>query len=181
MFCMFHVQYVHTTWECGLPYFVLHVLCTLPAVLIPHASSLQGVGTKAVTLCLEDLKKRFLKREAKELRMLSCCLRLPRELRSIPEVFPKVCATLQCGGNRRSELDQIEKTSGIPWGFGAMSTASWRSELCNLVQPCIQHLWNPGAELKGGEGGNGGRGLWGCTYNSRAKQRQQLELPTSDG
>ena len=35
----------------------------------------------------------------------------------------QVVATLQCGGNRRSELDQIEKTSGIPWGFGAMSTA----------------------------------------------------------
>ena len=37
----------------------------------------------------------------------------------------QVVATLQCGGNRRSELDQIEKTSGIPWGFGAMSTAQF--------------------------------------------------------
>eukprot|EP00438_Fugacium_kawagutii_P009339 Skav234557 [mRNA] locus=scaffold2556:480992:487967:+ [translate_table: standard] len=58
-----------------------------------------GIGTKSVTLCLEDLKSRFVKRE--------------------------VVATLQCGGNRRSELDQIEKTSGIPWGFGAMSTAKF--------------------------------------------------------
>ena len=38
---------------------------------------------------------------------------------------PEVVTTIQCGGNRRSELDQIEKTSGIPWGFGAMSTAKF--------------------------------------------------------
>ncbi|CAE7807080.1 SUOX [Symbiodinium sp. CCMP2456] len=72
---------------------------------------IEGVGTKAVTLCLEDLKKRFLKRE--------------------------VVATLQCGGNRRSELDQIEKTSGIPWGFGAMSTARWGGVyLREVLQHC---------------------------------------------
>eukprot|EP00439_Symbiodinium_sp_Y106_P066834 s988_g10.t4 len=72
---------------------------------------IEGVGTKAVTLCLEDLKKRFLKRE--------------------------VVATLQCGGNRRSELDQIEKTSGIPWGFGAMSTAQWGGVyLREVLQHC---------------------------------------------
>jgi len=71
----------------------------------------EGVGTKAVTLCLEDLKSRFLKRE--------------------------VVATLQCGGNRRSELDQIEKTSGIPWGFGAMSTAKWGGVyLREVLQHC---------------------------------------------
>ncbi|CAE6921515.1 SUOX [Symbiodinium sp. KB8] len=72
---------------------------------------IEGVGTKAVTLCLEDLKKRFLKRE--------------------------VVATLQCGGNRRSELDQIQKTSGIPWGFGAMSTARWGGVyLREVLQHC---------------------------------------------
>ncbi|CAJ1405538.1 unnamed protein product [Effrenium voratum] len=70
-----------------------------------------GVGTKSVTLSLEDLKSRFLKRE--------------------------VVATLQCGGNRRSELDQIEKTSGIPWGFGAMSTAKWGGVyLREVLQHC---------------------------------------------
>jgi len=70
-----------------------------------------GIGTKSVTLCLEDLKSRFVKRE--------------------------VVATLQCGGNRRSELDQIEKTSGIPWGFGAMSTAKFGGVyLREVLQHC---------------------------------------------
>eukprot|EP00927_Polykrikos_kofoidii_P065494 TRINITY_DN61245_c0_g1_i1.p1 TRINITY_DN61245_c0_g1~~TRINITY_DN61245_c0_g1_i1.p1 ORF type:complete len:653 (+),score=104.92 TRINITY_DN61245_c0_g1_i1:90-2048(+) len=59
----------------------------------------EGKGSKPVYLTLEDLKHRFVKH--------------------------KVTATLQCGGNRRSELDKVEKTSGIPWGFGAMSTAEW--------------------------------------------------------
>lgn len=70
-----------------------------------------GVGTKKVTLCLEDIKSRFLKRE--------------------------VVTTIQCGGNRRSELDQIEKTSGIPWGFGAMSTAKFGGVyLREVLQHC---------------------------------------------
>lgn len=70
-----------------------------------------GVGTKSVTLCLEDIKSRFLKRE--------------------------VVTTIQCGGNRRSELDQIEKTSGIPWGFGAMSTAKFGGVyLREVLQHC---------------------------------------------
>ncbi|CAK9016368.1 unnamed protein product [Durusdinium trenchii] len=73
--------------------------------------SVGGIGTKCVTLSLEDLKSRFLKRE--------------------------VVATLQCGGNRRSELDQIEKTSGIPWGFGAMSTARFGGVyLREVLQHC---------------------------------------------
>merc|ERR1719401_20430 len=58
-----------------------------------------GSGSKTVTLTLDDLKSRFLKRE--------------------------VTSTIQCGGNRRNELDKIQKTSGIPWGTGAMSNAKW--------------------------------------------------------
>lgn len=58
-----------------------------------------GHGAKDLSLTLEDLKTRFLKRE--------------------------VVTTIQCGGNRRSELDKVEKTSGIPWGCGAISTARW--------------------------------------------------------
>lgn len=58
-----------------------------------------GNNGRTVTLTLEDLKTRFLKRE--------------------------VIATLQCGGNRRSDLDKVEKTSGIPWGVGAISTAKF--------------------------------------------------------
>jgi len=52
-----------------------------------------------VSLSIDDLKTRFVKRE--------------------------IVSTIQCGGNRRSELDKIEKTSGISWGVGAMSTARW--------------------------------------------------------
>mmetsp|Transcript_63410 Transcript_63410/g.138073 ORF Transcript_63410/g.138073 Transcript_63410/m.138073 type:complete len:607 (+) Transcript_63410:65-1885(+) len=58
-----------------------------------------GEGTKPVSLSLDDLRTRFVKRE--------------------------VVSTIQCGGNRRSELDQVCKTAGIPWGFGAISTAKW--------------------------------------------------------
>merc|ERR1719399_1682230 len=61
--------------------------------------TIEGLGTKSVTLTLADLKERFLKRQ--------------------------VVSTIQCGGNRRSELDKVEKTSGIPWGVGAISTARW--------------------------------------------------------
>lgn len=71
----------------------------------------EGTGTKPVRLTLEDLRTRFLQRE--------------------------VVSTIQCGGNRRSELDKVEKTSGIPWGFGAVSTAKWSGvSLREVLQYC---------------------------------------------
>ena len=36
-----------------------------------------------------------------------------------------VVATLQCAGNRRSELHQVAPVSGDPWGPGAIGTAEW--------------------------------------------------------
>jgi sulfite oxidase len=36
-----------------------------------------------------------------------------------------VTCTIQCGGNRRSGLDKLEKTSGIGWGTGAVSNAEF--------------------------------------------------------
>ena len=36
-----------------------------------------------------------------------------------------VVATLQCGGNRRAEMNAVAATSGIGWGAGAVSTARW--------------------------------------------------------
>lgn len=42
-------------------------------------------------------------------------------------------ATLQCGGNRRSGLDEVRKTSGNSWGIGAMSNAEWRGPLLRDV------------------------------------------------
>ena len=41
--------------------------------------------------------------------------------------FPakKITTTIQCGGNRRNQLNSIKKTMGTPWKFGAISTAEW--------------------------------------------------------
>ena len=36
-----------------------------------------------------------------------------------------VVATVQCGGNRRAEMNAVAPTSGIAWGAGAISTARW--------------------------------------------------------
>eukprot|EP00298_Acanthocystis_sp_HF-20_P014268 c20703_g1_i2.p1 GENE.c20703_g1_i2~~c20703_g1_i2.p1 ORF type:complete len:402 (+),score=136.45 c20703_g1_i2:88-1293(+) len=45
----------------------------------------------------------------------------------IKNIFPKksIVATIQCAGNRRSEMDKEKKTIGIPWKFGAISTAQF--------------------------------------------------------
>ena len=41
--------------------------------------------------------------------------------------FPKhtVTATMQCGGNRRGELNEVASTQGLLWSNGAISTATW--------------------------------------------------------
>lgn len=41
--------------------------------------------------------------------------------------YPKteIISTIQCAGNRRSEFNIINKTLGLPWGNGAISTAKW--------------------------------------------------------
>ena len=36
-----------------------------------------------------------------------------------------ITTTIQCAGNRRSELNDIEKTMGLPWEGGAISTGKW--------------------------------------------------------
>lgn len=69
--------------------------------------TVEGLGMKALCLDLEDLRTRF----------------LPYE----------VTATIQCGGNRRSEFNKLEETSGISWGCGAMSTATFRGALLRDV------------------------------------------------
>jgi len=40
--------------------------------------------------------------------------------------YKKVTSTMQCGGNRRKEFNKYGKTSGTPWGYGAISTAQWK-------------------------------------------------------
>jgi len=36
-----------------------------------------------------------------------------------------VVSSLQCGGNRRAEMNQVAVTSGSPWNVSAISTAEW--------------------------------------------------------
>eukprot|EP00929_Paragymnodinium_shiwhaense_P009329 TRINITY_DN11345_c0_g1_i1.p1 TRINITY_DN11345_c0_g1~~TRINITY_DN11345_c0_g1_i1.p1 ORF type:complete len:639 (-),score=134.90 TRINITY_DN11345_c0_g1_i1:350-2266(-) len=98
-------------------------------VVDPQKYRLQlgGQGAKPVQLTLEDLKTRFLKRE--------------------------VTTTIQCGGNRRSELDKVEKTSGIPWGPGAISTATWggvylREVLLHIAGLSLEGCMSPSCNLK---------------------------------
>ena len=45
------------------------------------------------------------------------------ELKAMPQ--STVTASLQCGGNRRGELNAHRKTSGNAWGCGAISNATW--------------------------------------------------------
>jgi sulfite oxidase len=45
------------------------------------------------------------------------------DLRKLPRVT--VTATLQCSGNRRSGFNIFQRTSGTPWGQGAISTAQF--------------------------------------------------------
>ncbi|KAK0146010.1 Sulfite oxidase, mitochondrial [Merluccius polli] len=56
---------------------------------------------------------------------------LPRPLSlSLQELktrFPKhtVTATLQCAGNRRSEMNKVKQVKGLNWGIAAISNATW--------------------------------------------------------
>lgn len=45
------------------------------------------------------------------------------QLRAMPRTT--VTTSLQCGGNRRGQLNEVRKTSGNAWGIGAISTAEW--------------------------------------------------------
>ncbi|XP_076861178.1 sulfite oxidase, mitochondrial [Brachyhypopomus gauderio] len=41
--------------------------------------------------------------------------------------FPKytVTATIQCAGNRRSDMNKVKQVKGLNWGFAAISNAKW--------------------------------------------------------
>uniref|UniRef100_A0A8C9L2S2 sulfite oxidase n=1 Tax=Serinus canaria TaxID=9135 RepID=A0A8C9L2S2_SERCA len=59
----------------------------------------EGPGGRALSLSLSELRQRFPKHE--------------------------VTATLQCAGNRRSEMSRVRPVKGLPWDIGAISTARW--------------------------------------------------------
>lgn len=50
--------------------------------------------------------------------------------------FPKheVTVTLQCAGNRRSEMSEVKEVKGLEWRTGAISTARWAgARLCDVL------------------------------------------------
>ncbi|XP_029288391.1 sulfite oxidase, mitochondrial [Cottoperca gobio] len=52
---------------------------------------------------------------------------LTLSLEELKTQFPKhtVTATLQCAGNRRSEMNEVKQVKGLNWGIAAISNATW--------------------------------------------------------
>ncbi|XP_077184941.1 sulfite oxidase, mitochondrial [Paroedura picta] len=52
---------------------------------------------------------------------------LSLSLKDLKSKFPKhqVTATVQCAGNRRTEMNALQNTNRLGWGIGAISTACW--------------------------------------------------------
>ncbi len=66
---------------------------------VGHTVSVSGLVGTPLELTIAELKARF---EAKT-----------------------VTAVMQCAGNRRFDMQQVEKTSGDPWAPGAIGNAEW--------------------------------------------------------
>jgi DMSO/TMAO reductase YedYZ molybdopterin-dependent catalytic subunit len=97
----------------------------LPAdVSTPWTLTIDGEVTRPVTLRLDDIR------------------RMRAERRS---------ATIECAGNGRGRLE-LPTTSGVQWGLGAVSTATWTGvPLAALleragVQPSALHFWMEAAD-----------------------------------
>ncbi|XP_059186046.1 sulfite oxidase, mitochondrial [Centropristis striata] len=74
----------------------------LPVPQVDPASyrlQVEGLPRGVLTMSLEDLKTRFPKHT--------------------------VTATLQCAGNRRSEMNKVKLVKGLNWGIAAISNAKW--------------------------------------------------------
>lgn len=52
---------------------------------------------------------------------------LTLSLHDLKTKFPKhtITATLQCAGNRRSEMNKVKQVKGLNWGIAAISNATW--------------------------------------------------------
>lgn len=83
---------------------------------------ISGIGIKTIYLKLDDIKK-----------------------------FPKqsISSTIQCAGNRRSELNSVKEVKGLFWGSAAISNAQWSGARLydvlkyagiNFDNPKIQHV-----------------------------------------
>lgn len=77
---------------------------------------ISGIGIpKAVSLSLEDLKTKF-----------------PAHT---------ITSTIQCSGNRRSEMNLVKEVKGLFWGKAAISNASWTGvRLTDLLKACQADL-----------------------------------------
>jgi len=84
-------------------------------------------------------------------------------LRALPR--HDVTATLQCAGNRRSEMAAVRGVRGLSWGGGAISTAVWSGALLRDVLvaqgvtpgPDARHVEFVGLDADGdGKGWGGG-------------------------
>ncbi|KAF3856499.1 hypothetical protein F7725_017222 [Dissostichus mawsoni] len=74
----------------------------LPVPQVDEASyqlHIEGLPGGVLTLSLEELKTRFPKHT--------------------------ITATLQCAGNRRSEMNMVKQVKGLNWGIAAISNATW--------------------------------------------------------
>uniref|UniRef100_A0A4W6F3D2 sulfite oxidase n=1 Tax=Lates calcarifer TaxID=8187 RepID=A0A4W6F3D2_LATCA len=67
--------------------------------LASYRLHVEGLPGGELTLSLEDLKTRFPKHT--------------------------ITATLQCAGNRRSEMNKVKQVKGLNWGIAAISNATW--------------------------------------------------------
>ncbi|KAI4895484.1 hypothetical protein NFI96_016433 [Prochilodus magdalenae] len=62
--------------------------------------------------------------------------------------FPKhtVTATLQCAGNRRSDMHKVKQVKGLNWGVGAISNATWSG--ARLRDVLYHYGFGPGVASK---------------------------------
>jgi sulfite oxidase len=92
---------------------------------------IQGIGLKkSVSISLEELKTKF-----------------PTKT---------VTTTIQCAGNRRSEMNKVKEVKGLFWSHAAISTASWKGALLkdvlkyykiDLNQESLKHIQFEGMDL----------------------------------
>ena len=98
----------------------------LPVPVIDEKSfklQLSGAGTKEINLSLDELKTKFKKH--------------------------KVIATLQCAGNRRSQMNNAKAVRGLNWTSTAISNAEWEGVLLrDLLQYAGIDVTNMDSEIK---------------------------------
>lgn len=82
-----------------------------PVPIVPNPDEFRFVinieGSAAASFSIHDLKTKFKKHS--------------------------VVSTLQCGGNRRGQMNEVAVTNGSPWGISAISTAEWGGVLLRDV------------------------------------------------